>query len=110
MNERKVYLCTLCRRSHDRKSRALACQNTHLGQKPYECAGVCGNLSWLVYVQSHLLNTYFMDMLVLQPTHLRSFFVGILPQSESAPENVIVGTPPGNPEVVILICLVMRKY
>ncbi|KAG8794837.1 hypothetical protein FRC16_010330, partial [Serendipita sp. 398] len=42
----KRYICGICLKSHARPSRAIACQNEHLGYKPFVCDGTCGDSVW----------------------------------------------------------------
>ncbi|KAG8860046.1 hypothetical protein FRB91_004829 [Serendipita sp. 411] len=38
------YICSICTKDHARPSRAIACENGHLGYLPFTCDGTCGNL------------------------------------------------------------------
>ncbi|KAG8814468.1 hypothetical protein FRC19_001732 [Serendipita sp. 401] len=40
------YICTICFKSHTRLSRAIACENGHLGYQPFVCDGTCGDSAW----------------------------------------------------------------
>ncbi|KAG8860043.1 hypothetical protein FRB91_004826, partial [Serendipita sp. 411] len=37
------YMCTICFKGHTRLSRAMACENGHLGYQPFVCDGTCGD-------------------------------------------------------------------
>ncbi|KAG8860047.1 hypothetical protein FRB91_004830 [Serendipita sp. 411] len=39
-------ICQFCFKSHTRPSRAIACENEHLGVQPFVCDGGCGDLAW----------------------------------------------------------------
>ncbi|KAG9051219.1 hypothetical protein FS842_011231, partial [Serendipita sp. 407] len=40
------YICGICFKSHTRPSRAMACENGHLGFQPFVCDGTCGDPVW----------------------------------------------------------------
>ncbi|KAG8814412.1 hypothetical protein FRC19_001770 [Serendipita sp. 401] len=40
------HICTICFKSHTRPSRAIACENGHLGYQPFVCDGTCDNSAW----------------------------------------------------------------
>ncbi|KAG8812584.1 hypothetical protein FRC19_003042 [Serendipita sp. 401] len=40
------YICGICSKSHARPSRAIACENDHLGYQPFVCDGTCGHPAW----------------------------------------------------------------
>ncbi|KAG8864421.1 hypothetical protein FRC20_010226 [Serendipita sp. 405] len=40
------YMCTICFKGHTRLSRAMACENGHLGYQPFVCDGTCGDPVW----------------------------------------------------------------
>ena len=44
----RKYRCQTCTRTFDRQARLEACQNRHLGLKPYQCLGQCGHHGWYV--------------------------------------------------------------
>ncbi|KAG9020548.1 hypothetical protein FS842_007211 [Serendipita sp. 407] len=40
------YICGICFKTHTRPSRAVACENDHLGYQPFECDSTCGDSTW----------------------------------------------------------------
>ncbi|KAG8843040.1 hypothetical protein FRB91_003625 [Serendipita sp. 411] len=40
------HICGICSKSHARPSRAIACENSHLGYQPFVCDGTCGDPVW----------------------------------------------------------------
>lgn len=43
---RRTFECQTCHKKYDRIARVKACRNSHLGVKPYSCAGECGVQDW----------------------------------------------------------------
>ncbi|KAG8814467.1 hypothetical protein FRC19_001731, partial [Serendipita sp. 401] len=37
------YICSICLKTHTRPSRAIACENGHIGYQPFVCDGACGD-------------------------------------------------------------------
>ncbi|KAG8814411.1 hypothetical protein FRC19_001769, partial [Serendipita sp. 401] len=37
------YICSICLKTHARPSRAIACENGHIGYQPFVCDGACGD-------------------------------------------------------------------
>lgn len=58
LDSRTLRTCAGCGKLHDRKARVLACINTHLGCKPYQCHGECGERNWSVTPILHSLDSY----------------------------------------------------
>ncbi|KAG8816494.1 hypothetical protein FRC19_011991 [Serendipita sp. 401] len=46
VNSDNRHVCTICFKSHTRPSRAMACENEHLGYQPFVCDGTCGEPGW----------------------------------------------------------------
>ncbi|KAG8856410.1 hypothetical protein FRC20_000481, partial [Serendipita sp. 405] len=40
------HICGICSKTHTRPSRAVACENDHLGYQPFICDGTCGDSAW----------------------------------------------------------------
>ncbi|KAG8778083.1 hypothetical protein FRC15_010972 [Serendipita sp. 397] len=40
------HICGICFKAHTRPSRAIACENEHLGYQPFVCDGTCGDPGW----------------------------------------------------------------
>ena len=74
---RGVYSCIVCAKQHDRRSRAIACENSHLGRKPYRCRGQCGTSTWYVWPRRARVPLYILTitehiMIALRHTPLRN--------------------------------------
>lgn len=58
-NGRLMHKCKECGKLHDRKSRLIACMNSHSGRKPYHCGGSCGRKTCKkIYASEELLNRH----------------------------------------------------